>query len=133
MEAPQSGQLVTPNLRLVRPLGAGGMGSVWVARHQGLGTDVVVKFIAADLAANAEALERFRREAAAAAEVRSPHVVQIFDYGLATSGAPYIAMELLEGESLRERLGREGGSLRARSSRSWASARRRSDVPMTGA
>lgn len=79
MEAPEAGQLVTPNLRLVRALGAGGMGSVWVARHLGLGTDVVVKFIAGDLASNGEALERFRREAAAAADVRSPHVVQILD------------------------------------------------------
>lgn len=108
MEAPEAGQLVTPNLRLVRALGAGGMGSVWVARHLGLGTDVVVKFIAGDLASNGEALERFRREAAAAADVRSPHVVQILDYGISMSGAPYIAMELLEGESLRERLTREG-------------------------
>ena len=92
----------------MRPLGAGGMGAVWIARHHGLGSDVVVKFIAPQLAQNAEALARFQREAAAAAEVRSPHVVQTLDHGLTTTGVPYIAMELLEGESLRERIDRAG-------------------------
>jgi serine/threonine protein kinase len=99
--------MVTPSLRLLRPLGAGGMGSVWIARHLGLDANVVVKFMSEELATNGQALERFRREAAAAADVRSPHVVQTFDYGLSADGVPYIAMELLEGESLRQRLDRE--------------------------
>ena len=54
------------------------------------------------------AIARFQREAAAAAEVRSPHVVQVFDFGVTQGGQPYIAMELLEGEDLSTRLGREG-------------------------
>jgi serine/threonine-protein kinase len=91
--------MVTPSVRLVRQLGHGGMGSVWVADHTGLHTRVVVKFIARELAANPEVLARFSREAAIAAQVKSPHVVQTLDHGVA-EGQPYIVMELLEGHDL---------------------------------
>ena len=95
MSEPSTGMMVTSNVRLLRPLGEGGMGSVWVAEHLSLRTNVVVKFMAADLAKSAEALARFSREAAAASQVKSPHVVQMFDHGVLDSGAPYIVMELL--------------------------------------
>ncbi|MBI2390377.1 MAG: protein kinase [Deltaproteobacteria bacterium] len=104
----EPGDFVTPTLRLSRRLGAGGMGTVWVARHVGLNCDVVVKFITGDLANNADAVARFQREAAAASEVRSPHVVQMLDHGISQRGLPYIAMELLEGEDLAARLSRVG-------------------------
>ncbi len=100
----REGALVTPTLRLVRPLGAGGMGRVWVAEHLGLRTQVVVKFMAAELARNPDALARFSREAAAASQVRSPHVVHMIDHGVATNGAPFIAMEMLDGYDLRHLL-----------------------------
>lgn len=101
---PVSGSLVTPNVRLVRPLGAGGMGSVWIADHLALHTQVVVKFIASDLASNDDALSRFRREAAAASQVKSPHVVQMLDHGITEEGTPFIVMELLEGRDLAAQL-----------------------------
>jgi eukaryotic-like serine/threonine-protein kinase len=104
MAAP--GDLVTPNVRLVRLLGEGGMGAVWQARHEGLDTDVAVKLIAADLAQSASVRERFAREAKAAARIQSPHVVQMFDHGLTAQGVPYIVMELCQGETLRQRLER---------------------------
>lgn len=100
--------MVTSSVRLVRPLGQGGMGSVWVAEHLGLHTQVVVKFISAELAGSDEAQERFRREAAAAAQVKSPHVVQTFDHGLTAWGAPYIVMEMLEGRDLGDYLAEHG-------------------------
>ncbi len=103
----QTGELITPSLKLVRHLGAGGMGTVWIAQHLGLRSNVVVKLITGEHAKNAEVVARFQREAAAAAEVRSPHVVQVFDFGVALNGQPYIAMELLEGEDLAARLARE--------------------------
>ena len=103
-----AGTLVTPNVRLVRPLGEGGMGAVWVADHLALRTQVVVKFIADSLKANDEARERFSREAAAAAQVKSPHVVQTFDHGVTESGRPYIVMELLEGRDLARHLDAQG-------------------------
>src|SRR4051794_20766068 len=100
------GSTVNANLRLVRMLARGGMGSVWVAEHRGLKTQVAVKFIDEALGANAQALGRFAREAEAVARIRSPHVVQILDHGMADGRIPYIAMELLEGESLGARIRR---------------------------
>ncbi len=94
--------MVTPSVKLVRQLGEGGMGAVWVADHLALHTQVVVKFIASGLKGSKEAQERFSREAAAASQVKSPHVVQTFDHGVTDDGIPYIVMELLEGRDLGE-------------------------------
>lgn len=91
--------MVTPSVRLVSPLGVGGMGSVWLADHLTLKTHVVVKFIAEELARDAGALARFAREAAAASQVKSPHVVHMIDHGV-TDGLPYIVMEHLDGHDL---------------------------------
>jgi serine/threonine-protein kinase len=92
--------------RLLGKLGAGAMGEVWRAEHEALGSAVALKLV--DLGGRPDAdetLSRFRREARVAAQLKSPHVVQVFDYGTEGSFA-YIAMELLEGESLAERLAR---------------------------
>lgn len=101
-QEPRPGDFVTPNLRLVSPLGKGGMGHVWVAEHLGLRTNVVVKFMAGHLTGDPVMVERFGREAAAASRVKSPHVVQMIDHGVATNGHLFIAMELLEGHDLGE-------------------------------
>ncbi|MEM1032365.1 MAG: protein kinase [Myxococcota bacterium] len=93
------GDSVTDDVRLVRALRRGGMGSVWLAHHAGLDTEVVVKLLA-DGQSDEEGHTRFLREAAAAARVHSPHVVRIYDYGVAADGEPYIVMEYLEGEDL---------------------------------
>jgi hypothetical protein len=106
----QENMVVADRFRLVRMIGRGGMGSVWQAMHLGLDTPCAVKFIEGELANVAEAHARFEREAKAAAQLRSPNVVQIFDHGV-WQGRPYIAMELLEGEDLGKRLGRRGGRL----------------------
>jgi serine/threonine-protein kinase len=104
----EPGQPVTASIKLVRLLDNGSMGSVWVASHGGLGTEVAVKFMSPDYAKNQNLVTRFSREAHAAAHLRSPHVVQIFDHGVTPDGVPYIVMELLDGESLHKRLKREG-------------------------
>ena len=96
--------MVTPTVRLVAPLGQGGMGSVWLDDHLSLRTRVVVKFMSGVLASSDEAKARFAREASAAAQVKSPHVVHMLDHGVAESGAPYIVMEYLEGKDLSHRL-----------------------------
>jgi serine/threonine protein kinase len=100
--------LITPTVRLLHPLGAGGMGSVWVADHLTLRTRVVVKFMSAELARDPSHVARFSKEASAAAAVKSPHVVQTFDHGVAPNGVPFIVMELLEGEDLATTLARAG-------------------------
>jgi serine/threonine protein kinase len=104
----QSGHPISANLRLVRVLGEGGMGSVWIADHLTLGTQVAVKLMARSLASDPEFVERFRREASAAAQLKSPHVAQVFDHGLSADGDPFIVMELLEGEDLGKRIDRSG-------------------------
>jgi hypothetical protein len=100
-------QVVAGRYRLERALARGGMGSVWVARHLQLDVDVAVKFMAPEYAASAEARARFEREAKAGAQLKSPNVVQVHDYGV-DDGAPFIVMELMEGEDLEEKLRREG-------------------------
>jgi serine/threonine-protein kinase len=104
------GLLLTPTLRLVQVLGHGGMGSLWVADHLALHTQVCVKFLDAGLARSADFVRRFHTEAIAAAAIKSPHVAQVFDHGITADGEPYIVMELLHGEDLRMRL-RRGGPL----------------------
>jgi eukaryotic-like serine/threonine-protein kinase len=92
--------------RLERQLGKGGMGSVWLAEHLALRSWVAVKLMDPAIAATPEGAERFRREAQAAASLRSAHVVQVLDYGVHEQ-TPFLVMELLQGESLAACLGRE--------------------------
>jgi serine/threonine-protein kinase len=99
--------VVADRFQLQRPIGKGGMGSVWLARHMGLDIPCAVKFIEGSYAAMPEAQARFVREARAAAQLRSPHVVQILDHGV-WQGMPYMAMELLEGEDLGKRIQKVG-------------------------
>lgn len=82
------------------------MGSVWAADHLSLGTRVAVKLIDRK-SPSPNALRRFEQEARAAALLRSPHVVQVIDYGV-DDQTPYIVMELLEGQNLSARLARDG-------------------------
>ncbi|MBI4953236.1 MAG: serine/threonine protein kinase, partial [Myxococcales bacterium] len=104
----QSGAVVGGRYRLVAPLGRGAMGEVWRAEHVYLHSQLALKLIATrDRGSGPEALARFSREAQAAAVLRSPHVVHIFDHGV-DGDAAFIAMELLEGESLFDRLRRAG-------------------------
>lgn len=84
------------------------MGSVWVADHLTLKTQVAVKFMSASVAKDPTLVARFTREATAAAQIRSPHVVQVFDHGVTSEGEPFIVMELLEGEDLAARVARLG-------------------------
>jgi eukaryotic-like serine/threonine-protein kinase len=99
--------VIADRFRLSRQLGQGGMGSVWLATHLALDIPCAVKFIEGEIAQLPEAQQRFEREAKAAAQLRSPHVVQILDHGV-WQGTPYIAMELLDGEDLGKRLQRVG-------------------------
>jgi serine/threonine protein kinase len=99
--------VVAERFRLVRELGRGGMGAVWLAHHLGLGVLCAVKFDLRGDAYQGDLRRRFEREARAAALLRSPHVVQMLDHGI-WEDRPYIAMEYLEGEDLRRRLDRVG-------------------------
>lgn len=99
----REGLFVADRFRLERELGRGGMGSVWLARHTGLDILCAIKFIDQQGRDSAELRGRFEREAKSAAQLKSPNVVQILDYGV-WEEHPYIAMEYLEGEDLAARL-----------------------------
>ncbi|MDI3289408.1 serine/threonine-protein kinase [Polyangium sp. 15x6] len=103
----EAGRVLSTRYRLVRPLGQGSQGAVWIADHLALNTEVAVKLIDPELAKREDAVERFKREATAAAQLRSAHVVQILDHGI-DEGQPFIVMELLDGEDLFERLNKRG-------------------------
>ena len=88
---------------IIRLLGRGAMGEVWLARDRRLKRPVAIKFLAAQYLSSAEALERFRREALAVAALNHPSICTLFDIG-EDQGRPYLVLEYLEGQTLRERL-----------------------------
>src|ERR1700722_538935 len=104
----RAGVVVAKRYRLESVIGRGGMGSVWAATHLGLGHKVAIKLISREFIKSGDALRRFDAEAKAAARLQSRHVVQVYDNGTLDDGTPYIAMELLAGQSLEHRMHDKG-------------------------
>jgi serine/threonine-protein kinase len=100
---PMLGRSIDGRYRIDNRIGAGGMGTVYRATRLLIGDEVAIKILHRDLA-DANSSERFRREAQAAARLKHPNAVSIYDFGISTDGLQYLVMELVEGESLRERL-----------------------------
>jgi serine/threonine protein kinase len=97
---------VIGNYELLAPLGQGGMGRVYMARHVVLDRRVAIKVLRAAVATDPSVRARFLTEARAIAAIDHPNVVTIYDSGVSEQGAPYLAMELLEGETLSQQLTR---------------------------
>lgn len=95
---------------IISRVGAGGMGEVWRARDPRIGRDVAIKVLPASFTDNEERLRRFEQEARAAGTLNHPNLVTVHELGT-SDGSPFIAMELLEGATLREKL-HEGGTSR---------------------
>jgi eukaryotic-like serine/threonine-protein kinase len=101
------GLVIAGKYRLEEQIGRGSMGTVYRAVHVTLGQRVAVKLISAEHSQSVEARRRFSTEAKAVAKLRSRHVVQVYDDGETAEGNPYIVLELLEGETLEQRIERE--------------------------
>ena len=102
------GDVIADKYEVVGLLGSGGMGYVISARHTELGEMVALKFLRPEALAHAELVERFAREARAAAKIRSEHVANVFDVGTLPDGTPFIVMEYLAGKDLADHLHQEG-------------------------
>jgi serine/threonine-protein kinase len=101
-----AGAVIADRYKLVRPLGRGGMGVVWVAHSLVLGVDVALKLIHSDLGGTTSGT-RMAREAHAAARLGHPAMVRVFDFGWTSRADPFLVMELVQGESLGSILRRE--------------------------
>jgi serine/threonine-protein kinase len=106
--AAEGDALLDGRYRIVRLLGEGGMGAVYLASHVGLGRDVAIKFLHAEFISREDIVGRFRREAQAAAAIRHKNIIEVFDVGMSPQGEPFLVMEYLEGESLAGLLKRVG-------------------------
>src|SRR5438445_3834142 len=89
---------------ILGPLGAGGMGEVYRARDHSLGREVAIKLLPGELASDPGRLHRFEQEARAAAALNHPNIVVVYRFGTEEQGTPYLVTELLQGQTLRERL-----------------------------
>ncbi len=101
------GFVIAGKYRVTRELGRGGMAAVYEAENIDIGKRVAIKVLAQELTSSAIVVERFLREARAAAAIRSPYICDVYDSGRLDDGRPFLVLELLEGESLYERMTHE--------------------------
>jgi eukaryotic-like serine/threonine-protein kinase len=104
----EAGTVVAARYRIIRPLGRGGMGEVFAAENIRTGRQVAIKLLRADSKSKSQAVKRFRREARAAGSINSDHVTQVLDVEEDPEHGIVLVFELLEGESLIDRLKRTG-------------------------
>jgi len=96
------GNVIDGKYRIEGRIAAGGMGTVYRATRLLIGDQVAIKLLHRELVSDEHAAERFRREAQAAARLKHPNAVSVYDFGVTGEGLVYLVMELVEGESLRE-------------------------------
>ena len=115
--APESslvGQVIADRYHVIKKLGEGGMGQVYLAEHVKMGRRSAIKVMSPSMVHDPDAVARFNREAANASRITHPNVCAVYDFGETPDGLIYLAMEFVEGEPLTELLAREGALPAAR-------------------
>jgi serine/threonine protein kinase/Flp pilus assembly protein TadD len=102
------GSIIADRYHILKRLGAGGMGRIYLAEHVKMGRRCAIKVLHPSMAADAEAIARFNREAANASRIDHPNVAAIYDFGETSDGLLYIAMQLIEGQTLGDILKTSG-------------------------
>ncbi len=102
------GQVVADRYHILKKLGEGGMGAVYLGEHVKMGRKSAIKVMMAAMANDPDAVARFNREASNASRISHPNVCQIFDFGETSDGLIYLAMEYIEGHSLKDLVEDEG-------------------------
>ncbi len=102
------GQVVADRYHIIKKLGEGGMGAVYLGEHVKMGRKSAIKVMAAAMAQDPDAISRFNREAANASRISHPNVCQIYDFGETPDGLIYLAMEFIEGQALTSLIEKEG-------------------------
>ena len=107
---PWAGRLIAGRFQIIRKIGSGGMGEVFVAEQQPMGRRVALKVLRSSLSDDAQHVERFKREAQAASRLTHPNTITVHDFGQGQDGTVFLAMEMLEGQTLAEVI-ESGGAL----------------------
>jgi serine/threonine-protein kinase len=103
-----TGTVLAGRYRIVGKLGEGAMGAVYIGEHLRIGRRDAIKVLRGGLAQDSDSLARFERGARHLSAIRHPNVCTLYDYGETEDGSPFLALELIEGESLKDLLDREG-------------------------
>ena len=102
------GQVVADRYHIIKKLGEGGMGAVYLGEHVKMGRKSAIKVMAAQMSQDPDAISRFNREASNASRISHPNVCQIYDFGETPDGLIYLAMEFIEGQALKDLIEAEG-------------------------
>ncbi len=102
------GQVVADRYHIIKKLGEGGMGAVYLGEHVKMGRKSAIKVMAAAMSQDPDAISRFNREASNASRISHPNVCQIYDFGETPDGLIYLAMEFIEGQSLKDLIEKDG-------------------------
>lgn len=107
-EDPLIGQVVSGRYKVLRPLGEGGMGQVYLALHEAIEKQIALKVLRPEYSAKEDIVTRFQQEAISASRIKHPNVLEVFDFGTLDNGCAYLAMEYLAGNDLADELCENG-------------------------
>jgi serine/threonine protein kinase len=103
-----TGTILDDKYLIEHRLGSGGMCDVYRARHIAMDKEIAIKILKPELAADSKIAQRFEQEARAASRVRHPHAIDVTDYGIGAHNVPYLVMQLVDGQTVRELIGERG-------------------------